>query len=120
MNSVRSNNMRLKYQMFSTSCSEDIEVLIFDFVPKTQFLFYGFFRGFLWCSNSWIIIYLENPFHLNLFKLQFFDWKKVVLHSGGSVCLANLGGSCLHSGSSWRPGVFPSPCFLLLTPKIVL
>ena len=26
------------------------------------------------------------------------------LHSGGSVCLANLGGSCLHSGGSWRPG----------------
>ena len=25
------------------------------------------------------------------------------LHSGGSVCLATLGGSCLHSGGSWRP-----------------
>ena len=24
---------------------------------------------------------------------------------GGSVCLANLGGSCLHSGGSWRPGI---------------
>ena len=28
-----------------------------------------------------------------------------LLLSGGSVCLANLGGSCLHSGGSWRPGV---------------
>ena len=27
------------------------------------------------------------------------------LKSGGSVCLANLGGSCLHSEGSWRPGV---------------
>ena len=28
-----------------------------------------------------------------------------LLHSGGLVCLTNLGGSCLHSGGSWRPGV---------------
>ena len=27
------------------------------------------------------------------------------LHSRGSVCLANLGASCLHNGGSWRPGV---------------
>ena len=27
------------------------------------------------------------------------------LHSGGSVCLANMEGSCLHNGGSWRPGV---------------
>ena len=24
---------------------------------------------------------------------------------GGSICLANLGGSCLHSGGLWHPGV---------------
>ena len=30
------------------------------------------------------------------------------LHGGGSVCLANLGGSCLDSRGSWRPGVPPS------------
>ena len=28
-----------------------------------------------------------------------------LLHGGGSVCLENLGGSCLHGGGSWRPGV---------------
>ena len=39
MNSVGSNNLSLKYQRFTTSSSEDIEVLIFDFVPKTQFLY---------------------------------------------------------------------------------
>ena len=38
MNSVRSNNQSLKYQRFTTLSSKDIEVLIFDFVPKTQFL----------------------------------------------------------------------------------
>ena len=27
------------------------------------------------------------------------------LHTGGSVCLANLGGSFLYDGGSWRPGV---------------
>ena len=30
-----------------------------------------------------------------------------LLHSGGSACLANLGGSCLHRRGSWRPGI---PC----------
>ena len=38
MNSVRSNNLSLKYQRVTTSSSKDIEVLIFVFVPKTQFL----------------------------------------------------------------------------------
>ena len=32
-----------------------------------------------------------------------------MLYSGGSVCLANLGGLCLHSGGSWRPGVSSLP-----------
>ena len=34
-----------------------------------------------------------------------------LLHTWGSVCLANLGGLCLHSGDSWRLGV---PSLLLL------
>ena len=38
-----------------------------------------------------------------------------LLHSGGSVCLANLQGSCLHDGGSWRPMV-PS---LLLQSKML-
>ena len=37
-NSVRSKNLSLKYQRFTTSSSEDIEVQIFHFVPKTQFV----------------------------------------------------------------------------------
>ena len=32
-------------------------------------------------------------------------WWMLGLHSGGSVCLSNLGGSCLHSRGSWGPGV---------------
>ena len=28
-----------------------------------------------------------------------------LLHSGGSDCPVNMGGSCLHSGGLWRPGV---------------
>ena len=31
--------------------------------------------------------------------------RRLGLHSGGSVYLANLGGSCLRSGGSWRLGV---------------
>ena len=34
MNSVKSNNLSLKYQMFTTSGSKDIGVYIFEFVPK--------------------------------------------------------------------------------------
>ena len=41
MNSVRSSNLSLKYHRFTTSTSKDIEVYIFDFVPKTQFLLNG-------------------------------------------------------------------------------
>ena len=40
--------------------------------------------------------------------------RRLLMHGGGSimrgvgsVCLENLGGSCLHSRGSWRPG-FPS------------
>ena len=32
------------------------------------------------------------------------QWR-LLLHGGGSVCLANLGGLCLHSGDSWCQGV---------------
>ena len=38
MISVRSSNLSLKYQRFTTSSSKDIAVSIFDIVPKTQFL----------------------------------------------------------------------------------
>ena len=38
MNFVRSNNLSLKYQRFITSGLKDIEVWIFEFVTKTQFL----------------------------------------------------------------------------------
>ena len=34
MNSVRSSNLSLKYQRFTTSRFKDIVVLIFDFFPK--------------------------------------------------------------------------------------
>ena len=41
-----------------------------------------------------------------------------LLQSGGLVCLATLGGSCLHSGGSWRPGV-PSLVLLPGYPSLV-
>ena len=37
MNSVKSNNLSLTYQRFTTSGSKDIEVEIFDFVPLNSF-----------------------------------------------------------------------------------
>ena len=38
MNSVRSNNLSLKYERFITSGLKDIVVKIYEFVTKTQFL----------------------------------------------------------------------------------
>ena len=37
VNSVRSNNLSLKYQRFKSSDCEDIEIKKFEFVAKTQF-----------------------------------------------------------------------------------
>ena len=38
MNSVRSNNLSLKYQMFTLSGCKAIGIIKFEFVAKTQFL----------------------------------------------------------------------------------
>jgi len=38
MNSVRSNNISLKYQRFTTLGSKDIAIINSEFVEKTQFL----------------------------------------------------------------------------------
>ena len=38
MNSDRSISLSLKYKTFSASGSEDVGVLLFEFVAKTQFL----------------------------------------------------------------------------------
>ena len=38
MNSVRSNNLSLKYQRFTPSDWKDIGIRKFDFVAKTQFI----------------------------------------------------------------------------------
>ena len=39
MNSVRSNNISLKYQRFTTLGSKDIGIINSEFVAKTQFLY---------------------------------------------------------------------------------
>ena len=39
MNSVRSNNVSLKYQRFATLGSEDIWIINSEFVAKTQFFY---------------------------------------------------------------------------------
>jgi len=39
MNSVRSNNISLKYQRFTTLGSKDIGIIKSEFVAKTQFLY---------------------------------------------------------------------------------
>ena len=41
MNSIRSNNISLKYQRFTTLGSKDIEIRKSEFVAKTQFLCSG-------------------------------------------------------------------------------
>ena len=41
MNSVRSNNISLKYQSFTTLDSKDIGIIKSEFVAKTQFLWAG-------------------------------------------------------------------------------
>ena len=44
MNSVRSNNVSLKYQRFATLGSKDIGILNSEFVAKTQFFWIKFFN----------------------------------------------------------------------------
>jgi len=39
MNSVRSNNISLKHQRFTTLGSKDIGIIKSEFVAKTQFLY---------------------------------------------------------------------------------
>ncbi len=41
MNSVRSNNQSMKYQVFTPSGLQDIGIIKFEFVAKTQFLSNG-------------------------------------------------------------------------------
>ena len=36
------------------------------------------------------------------------SYRRLLLYGGGKVCIANMGGSCLHGGGSWRPRVPPS------------
>ena len=77
MNSVRLNNLSLKYQRFITSGFKDIEVWIFEFVTKTQFLF-------VWSKLN-EIFFLPN---LNIFKwLHIFA--KVLLRLMFYSCFVN-------------------------------
>ena len=54
MNSVRSNNIGLKYQRFTTLASKDIGNINSKFVAKTQFLFCETREGL------WMIKILKN------------------------------------------------------------
>ena len=49
MNSVRSNNVSLKYQRFATLGSKNIGILNSEFVAKTQFLY----LEYLMIENVW-------------------------------------------------------------------
>ena len=63
MNSVRSNNISLKYSTFTTLGSKDIGIINSEFVANTQFLYrvtYWKFNRFLFFS-----IALENMKNLN-------------------------------------------------------
>ena len=51
MNSVRSNNLSLKYQSFTTLGCKDIGIWNLEFVAKTQFLY-----------NNYNICYVINQF----------------------------------------------------------
>jgi len=63
MNSVRSNNISLKYQKFTTFGSKDIGIIESEFVAKTQFLYTqnwylqkaDIFK-FLISSKSWYLL----------------------------------------------------------------
>ena len=59
------------------------------------------------CRKIFKIIFYLNLKHKfkNLLYYIFMYCICSLLHSYGSVCLAHLGGSCLHSGGSWRLGV---------------
>ena len=51
MNSVRSNNVSLKYHRFTTLCSKDIGIINSQFVAKTQFLLGEKSKRYLNCDS---------------------------------------------------------------------
>ena len=59
-------NLSLKYQRFTTSGSKDIEVKIFDFVRKTQFLYQQIKES----RNSFFIFFSFQPFIFNKAKIN--------------------------------------------------
>ena len=61
MNSVRSNNLSLKYQKFTPSVYKIIGTRKFEFVPKTQFL-----SGWVWWFQELTGVW-EN-------RVQELDW----------------------------------------------
>ena len=63
MNSVRSNNISLKYQRFTTLRSKDIGIINSEFVAKTQFLCFRF--GSLFFSS---LVFLCFSFSSRLFS----------------------------------------------------
>ena len=56
MNSVRSNNLSLKYRRFKPSDCEDIEIRKFELVAKIQFLYkLSLFNSVLESHDIWFI-----------------------------------------------------------------
>ena len=64
MNSVRSNNIRLKYQRFTTLGSKEIGIINSEFVIKTQFLLFVKERekstGFLYLTKQKFVFNLHD------------------------------------------------------------
>ena len=56
MKAVRSNNVSLKYQRFTSSGCKDIRIPNIEFVAKTQFLLHACTEFLRIYTNTWIII----------------------------------------------------------------
>ena len=71
MNSVKSNNLSLKYQRLTPAGGTDIRIRIFESVTKTQYLYQNFrpIEG----ENNWSLHFVNPEIMINVFSVKCFN-----------------------------------------------
>ena len=77
MKDVRSNNVILKYQRFTSSGCKDIRIPNIEFVAKTQFLLHACTEFLRIYTNTWIII-IKNKC-LKIFNKGSDSWQQILI-----------------------------------------
>ena len=116
MNSVRSNNINLKYQRFTTLGSKDIGIIKSEFVAKTQFfLFFIFlltsFLPFLLLFPLYFSLLLMHQVYAGIFPFMYY-LRQVNLHSTFYIYLSSWNIFIMYS-----PSIRSSIIFYLYTPS---